>query len=147
MLEFNEFRNTNEYMIRKEPKKIYLFSNLLIIITICLIFIGTILKYNKYDTYLATILSDGNNNYLNIVMLESEVKKLKDCELIIEKQNYDFKIIEITKNEIDNNYNIVLDVKFNDEAIKENKYFVIKLKHKETTIFKEIVKRIREELN
>ena len=142
MLEFEEFRNTNEYMIRKEPKKIYLFSNLLIIIFICLIFIGTNLKYNKYDTYLATVV---NNDYLNIVMVESAVKNLKDCELIIEKQNYDFKIIEINKNEMDNNYNIIFDVNFNGE-LRKDKYLVVKMKHKKTTIFKEIAKRIREEL-
>lgn len=147
MLDFNEFRNTNEYMIRKEPRKIYLFSNLLIITTIFLIVIGIILKYNKYDAYLANIFKEKDNYYLNIVISESNLQELNQCELIIEENKYDFKIIEMTKNELDNNYNIVLDIGFADDKLKENKYFIIKLKHKETTIFKEIIKRIKEELN
>lgn len=144
MTELNNFKNKDIYILRSEPSKIYSFSMLLFFTTSLLIILGNFIHYSKYRHYIASIMIN-DDTYLQTVISKEYFDNLNSSELFIEDEKYKFELIKFEQVNYDNNYNVVLKV--NDIDLKNKKYVVFSLKQEKTTLFKEIHKRIKEELN
>lgn len=144
MMGLTEFKNKDIYLLRREPSKIYSFS-LIFLTTILLLFIlGNFIHYSKYEYYVANVMIE-DKTYLQTVISKEYFNNLETSELLIDNETYKFELIKFESVNYDNNYNIVLEVDNID--LQNKKYVVFSLKQEKTTLFKEIHKRIKEELN
>lgn len=144
MMELNKFKNKDIYILRSEPSKIYSFSLLIFFTTFLLIILGNFIHYSKYKHYVANVMID-EGTYLQTVISKEYFNTLEASELLIENKTYEFELIEFEPENYDNNYRIVLKV--DDIDLQNKKYVIFSLKQDKTTLFKEIHKRIKEELN
>lgn len=144
MMGLTKFKNKDIYLLRREPSKIYSFS-LIFLATILLLFIlGNFIHYSKYEYYVANVMIE-DKTYLQTVISKEYFNNLETSELLIDNETYKFELIKFESVNYDNNYNIVLEVDNID--LQNKKYVVFSLKQEKTTLFKEIHKRIKEELN
>lgn len=144
MMEIDKFKNKDIYILRSEPSKIYSFSLLLLITTSLLFILGIFVHYSKYNHYIANVMIN-EDIYLQTVISKDCFKNLETSKLLIENEVYDFELIGFEPENYDNNYKVVLKVY--DIDLRDRKYVVFSLKQEATTLFKEINKRIKEELN
>ena len=144
MMELNKFKNKDIYILRNEPSKIYSFSMLVFLTTSLLIILVNFIYYSKYQHYVANVMFD-NATYLQTVISKEYFDNLDSSELLIENETYKFELIKFESVNYDNNYNVVLKV--DDIDLKNKKFVIFSLKQEKTTLFKEIDKRIKEELN
>lgn len=144
MTEINELKKQDIYILRHEPSKMYSFSMLIIFTTSLLIILGNFMHYSKYKHYVANVL-DEDNIYLQTIISKEYFDNLDSSELLIENKTYKFELIKFEPVNYDNNYSIVLKVE--DIDLKNKKYVVFSLKQEKTTLFKEIYKRMKEELD
>ena len=86
-----------------------------------------------------------NATYFQTVISKEYFDNLDSSELLIENETYKFELIKFESVNYDNNYNVVLKV--DDIDLKNKKFVIFSLKQEKTTLFKEIDKRIKEELN
>lgn len=144
MMELNKFKNKDIYILRSEPSKIYSFSLLIFFTTSLLIILGNFIHYSKYEHYVANVVVN-EDVYLQTIISQEYFNTLETSELVIENETYKFELIEFEPENYDNNYRIVLKV--DDIDLQNKKYVIFSLKQDKTTLFKEINKRIKEELN
>lgn len=149
MREINKLENKEIYILRKEPTKIYSFSFIMLITLVLLSAIGILYNYSKYQNYVAIIVTKDGYTYLNTVVTEKDLEYFKTRSLIIDREKYEFEIIEVQQNNNDNNYNnynIILRVDDIEIDIEKEKYIIFSLKTLPTTVFKEIYKKLKEDL-
>ena len=130
MNNINIFENKEIIMLRRVPKKIISYKNILIISTILFLIIGHI-KYKKYITYYAKVVD--NNLILEDFMLPNF-----DNNLYFKDKKYKYEIVKVDNND---NY-FVIKTNIQKEFLVENNILVIRMVKEETTILKEIKKII-----
>lgn len=70
---------------------------------------------------------------------------LETSKLFIDKNSYDFNLVQFEQGN-DNNYTVTIQI--DELQIKENQeYVVIYLKEKDTTLFEELKKKLKEVFN
>ena len=146
MVEFKNLDTNPSSLIIKEPTRIYSFTTILLIFIIVFIILGSLFSYNKSTNYVATIINE-EELYFKVTISNADLKEIDKSTLIIENKKYNFHIINIEKNDYDNNYNILLSINLNINNLQDQKYIIFTLKKEKTTFFKEILKRIKEDLN
>lgn len=146
VVEFKNLDTNPSSLIIKEPTRIYSFTTILLIFIIVFIILGSLFSYNKSTNYVATIINE-EELYFKVTISNADLKEIDKSTLIIENKKYNFHIINIEKNDYDNNYNILLSINLNINNLQDQKYIIFTLKKEKTTFFKEILKRIKEDLN
>lgn len=145
MMDINKYNDKGVYILRREPFKIYSFSVIMIIMLILFIIIGFCYKYTKYKYYIASVVVNDGELYLYTTVTSEYFNKINKSKLTIDNEEYNFELIEFEQNFYDNNYNIVLKVY--DIDLQDKKYITFSLKQEETTLFKEIYKRVKEDFS
>ena len=131
-------------ILRHEPSKIYSFTVIITITLALVIIFGFCFKYTKYKHYIANVTFNDDGLYLYTTVTKEYFNKIEQNKLIIDNQEYAFELIEFEKNTYDNNYNIILKI-VSDEILQNKQYVIFSLKHENTTLFKEIRERIKED--
>lgn len=147
MSDINKIKDQSLFILRKEPSYIYSFTILMIIMLTIFILIGNFIHYSKTKTYLAKVITEEKVIYFETIISKNDLNKLNDDVLMINDQEYDFNIIDFTKNSYDNDYSIIFKIDDVPQNIKNESFITFNLKEKKTTLFKEIYKRIKEVLN
>lgn len=139
MNEIVEYRKNSINMIHLN--KIWLIA-IIFIVTI-LIVLSNIITYNVYYQNVGNIIE---NNKLSMLVLNEDLNKvLKNEKLIIEKENFAYKIDEIENSTLYDNVmykKITLDLNLNKKQNIINNVFDIKILLKKETIFKYIFRKI-----
>lgn len=134
-----------EFILRREPKKIYSINILLILTIIIFLIICYFVKYPKEKIYIASIILEKDYTYLSTNITKKSMENLENSKLLIDKNSYDFKLVQFEQGN-DNNY--IVTLKVDELQIKENQeYVVIHLKEKDTTLFEELKKKLKEVFN
>ena len=104
-------------------------------------------KYHIYDSYLGYIKKIDNSFYTIIYVPQNEINDLSESDLLVDKKEYSFKIINISEEyyTINNNlcYQVILDFNLSEKYLIENNIIEINFRKEKTTIFKEIKKGIK----
>lgn len=147
MSDINKIKNQSLFILRKEPSYIYSFTILMIIVLALFILIGNFVHYSKTKTYLAKVIYEDEVIYFQTIISQNDLNKFNDDILMINDQEYNFNIIDFTKNSYDNDYSIIFKIDDVPQNIQNESFIILNLKEKKTTLFKEIYKRIKEVLN
>ena len=76
---------------------------------------------------------------------KESMENLETSKLFIDKNSYDFNLVQFEQRN-DNNYTVTIQI--DELQIKENQeYVVIYLKEKDTTLFEELKKKLKEVFN
>lgn len=142
MMHINKYKDT--HILRHEPSKIYSFT-IIIAITLALIIIFCFcFKYTKYQYYIANVTVNDDGLYLYTSVTKEYFNRINQNKLIIDDREYTYELIEFEKNIYDNNYNVILKIG-SDENLQNKRYVMFSLKNENTTLFKEIKERIKED--
>ena len=83
--------------------------------------------------------------YLTTNITKESMENLETSKLFIDKNSYDFNLVQFEQRN-DNNYTVTIQI--DELQIKENQeYVVIYLKEKDTTLFEELKKKLKEVFN
>ena len=113
IIKMNELLDIEIVLNKNKYSKIYNIGTILILITLIFIYITSIYRYQTY----LIVKGKVTNNYLELLLDIEDIKYIStQNKLIIDNQNYDYKIISISDNlyidELYNNYKYVyLEVK------------------------------------
>lgn len=145
MSDINDIENV-EFILRKGPKKIYSINILLILTIIIFLIICYFVKYPKEKIYIASIITEKDYIYLRTNITKESMENLETSKLLIDKKSYDLNLVQFEQSNNDNNY--IVTLKVDRLQIKENQeYVVIYLKEKDTTLFEELKKKLKEVFN
>ena len=134
-----------EFILRREPKKIYSINILLILTIIIFLIICYFVKYPKEKIYIASVILEKDYIYLTTNITKESMENLETSKLFIDKNSYDFNLVQFEQRN-DNNYTVTIQI--DGLQIKENQeYVVIYLKEKDTTLFEELKKKLKEVFN
>lgn len=141
---FNNF----SYIINKKTSIAIIVWILFLIVGLTLfLLISFTYKYHIYDSYLGYIKKIDNSFYTIIYVPQNEISDLSESDLLVDKKEYSFKIINISEEyyTINNNlcYQVILDFNLSEKYLIENNIIEIYLKKEKTTIFNEIKKGIK----
>ena len=147
MYDIKQLEQQNKYIIRKEPKKIYVYSYVLIIFSLLFVLVSIFYKFNINKTFISNIIFDNKKYYIETNISKTQLENLEKTKLLIENKEYDYELVNINRNDYNNSYNIILSIDFDISKLKNKSYMIITFQTKNTTVFKELVKKIKEELN
>lgn len=147
MYDIKQLEQENKYIIRKEPKKIYVYSYVLIIFSLLFVLVSIFYKFNINKTFIANIIFDNKKYFIETNISKTQLENLEKSKLLIENREYDYELVNINRNDYNNSYNIILSIDLDISKLKNKSYMIITFQTKNTTVFKEIVKKIKEELN
>ena len=147
MYDIKQLEQQNKYIIRKEPKKIYVYSYVLIIFSLLFVLVSIFYKFNINKTFISNIIFDNKKYYIETNISKTQLENLEKSKLLIENREYDYELVNINRNDYNNSYNIILSIDFDISKLKNKSYMIITFQTKNTTVFKELVKKIKEELN
>ena len=147
MYDIKQLEQENKYIIRKEPKKIYVYSYVLIIFSLLFFLVSIFYKFNINKTFISNIIFDNKKYYIETNISKTQLENLEKTKLLIENREYDYELVNINRNDYNNSYNIILSIDFDISKLKNKSYMIITFQTKNTTVFKELVKKIKEELN
>ena len=147
MYDIKQLEQENKYIIRKEPKKIYVYSYVLIIFSLLFVLVSIFYKFNINKTFISNIIFDNKKYYIETNISKTQLENLEKTKLLIENREYDYELVNINRNDYNNSYNIILSIDFDISKLKNKSYMIITFQTKNTTVFKELVKKIKEELN
>lgn len=134
-----------EFILRREPKKIYSINILLILTIIIFLIICYFVKYPKEKIYITSVILEKDYIYLTTNITKESMENLETSKLFIDKNSYDFNLVQFEQGN-DNNYTVTIQI--DELQIKENQeYVVIYLKEKDTTLFEELKKKLKEVFN
>ena len=141
---FNNF----SYIINKKTSIAIIVWILFLIVGLTLfLLISFTYKYHIYDSYLGYIKKIDNSFYTIIYVPQNEISDLSESDLVVDKKEYSFKIINISEEyyTINNNlcYQVILDFNLSEKYLIENNIIEINFRKEKTTIFKEIKKGIK----
>lgn len=123
----------------------------MILIIFILIFLNVSInyKYKKYDKYLGYVKKIDDD--FSLVLYVKDVSDIYRHSLLVEEVKYDFSIYSISKEyyivDNQNYYEVVLDVKLDDELVIENNIIDVVFEKYTTTLYKEFKKGMIEWLN
>lgn len=141
---FNNF----SYIINKKTSIAIIVWILFLIVGLTLfLLISFTYKYYIYDSYLGYIKKIDNSFYTIIYVPQNEISDLSESDLLVDKKEYSFKIINISEEyyTINNNlcYQVILDFNLSEKYLIENNIIEINFRKEKTTIFNEIKKGIK----
>ena len=138
------FNKDYDFVIRKEPSKIFSYNLILILGIIGFLFISIFFKYSKCKNYISNVRRENDYYLFEIILSKRDFMNLKSKELIINNNIYSYDIYDFRSDLMNNNYNVFLSIKC-DEC-EFNEYEVVVLKSKKTTLMNEILSKIKEDL-
>ena len=138
------FNNFSYILNNKKSKIIIVWIIFLFIILILFLIIGFKYKYNKYDTYLGHVEKIDENYFVVLYVLKEKINSINSSRLLIDKEEYNFEIKQISNDYYNLNNNlylqIVLNLEMKEEWLIENNIINLVFENEATTIFEEIKK-------
>ena len=135
--------NNFPYLLNKKTCK----AIIIWLITLTIALISSIIiifnyKYNNYKKYFGYIKNIDNSLLLTFYVQEEEINNIKDYQLLIDNQPFDFKMLSINNYLNGNNllYEVVIETKLPDKYLIENNIIELVFKTKPTTLYAEIRK-------
>ena len=110
MSDINKIKDQSLFILRKEPSYIYSFTILMIIMLALFILIGNFVHYSKNKTYLAKVIYEDEVIHFQTIISKNDLNKHNDVILMIDNQEYNFNLIDFTKNSYDNDYSIIFKI-------------------------------------
>lgn len=138
MEDINAFEYSKLKIMNERPSKIVSWITILIILFVILLIISLLFKFNIYQNNIGYI----DNNYnLRIIINDSSFPISKKYKLYIDNKRYKYKIIKIEKK--DRYYELLIKCKLNKELLISNNIITVRFKKGETTLMKELIKKIK----
>ena len=137
MYDIKQLEQQNKYIIRKEPKKIYVYSYVLIIFSLLFVLVSIFYKFNINKTFISNIIFDNKKYYIETNISKTQLENLEKTKLLIENREYDYELVNINRNDYNNSYNIILSIDFDISKLKNKSYMIITFQTKNTTYKKE----------
>lgn len=147
MYNIKQLEKESEFIIRKEPVKIFVFCHLLGLFIMIFALIGYFYKFNISKIFIARIIYENEKYYFETDISKSQLENLENSKLLIENKEYAYELVDLSVNDYNNSYNIFLSIDIDMSKLKNKNYAIINLQTEKTTLFKEILKKIKEELN
>lgn len=138
------FNNFSYILNNKKSKIITIWIIFLFLILISFLIIAFKYQYNKYDTYIGYIKKIDEEFCVVLYVSKDKVSSINNSKLLVEKQEYSFKIKSISEEYYNLNndlyYQIILNFDLKEEWLIENNIINIIFESESTTIFNEIKK-------
>lgn len=137
MIDINDYKIIYNTKIKKNTKMWFL---ILIFIIIGILLINNSFKYKRYYSN----ISEYKDGYLNIYVLIDDLDKItKNKEIIIDNDEFAYKINEISKENIYSNNNYYKEIKLSiDKKINENESVKIKIVIEQSSLLEYIFKTV-----
>ncbi len=130
------------------PRKITSWGSLLIITFISIILFGTYYKYHKYLKYTGNVVKDNEKYLIKIVVEEDEILNIKKGILILNNKELEHEIFYIKpvyylEDQNQKYYEVFVKCNLEKAYQYENLPITVKFKLPETTLMKEVLKKLR----
>ncbi len=137
--------NNFSYIINKKSSpSIILWIILLVISFITFIIISLKYEYYLYQSYFGYVKKIDNSFYTIIYVEKDNVNELSKSNLLIDNEEYSFKVVSISEEYFAVNnklcYQVILDFDLKEEYKIENNIIDIVLKNSKTTIYQQLRK-------
>lgn len=130
------YNNSAIMLNKKTPKKITSWITILIILTFIFI-IFSFIPFNIYKPLIGYVDITNNSSYLVLNVDDSDFPMNKNNELYIKNKKYDYKIVEISED------NIILDINLENKLKIQNNILTVNFLKERTTIFKIIKNKMK----
>lgn len=124
---------------KKMPKSIISWITILFFLLILLVIIF-IVPFNIYKNYIGYVEVDNIDTYLVLETQESDFPINKNNKLYIKRDNYDYEIVSIKKD------NIILKVDLKEEIKIEDNIVLVNILKDRTTVFEILKNKIKKGL-
>ena len=146
----NLFENSSIIYMRKQQNKIVSYMIILLIGSILFLLIATRYKYTKYNIYYGKVVNIEDNNYIYMTVDSDFIDEKNRNYLEINDKEYKCHLRSVSDNYYVYNSTKYWEVTFNcdlPEEININDNLIeIKMSSNKTTLFKEIIKKIKKGL-
>ena len=135
--------NYEDLVLKKDPKYIYIWLSLIVLLLISLIIIGCFYKYNNFYEINGLVIKEGSDNYVQILLANDKLDIIKNDNLVLNKEviNFDYKISSYFYSDSGTAYR---EIKlFFDNNLENGEVINISFKSPQTTLIKEIKAKIK----
>lgn len=143
MEDINVFNYSKLKLMNEKPSKIVSWLTILAIIFILFTIFSIFLKINLYSQHLGYIEINDNYN-LKIIIEDKDFPVRNNYKLYIDNKNYDYKIININKQV--GYYELLVNCNIDENLLINNNLVTIKFQRGQTTIIKELIKKLKKGL-
>ena len=143
MEDINVFNYSKLKLMNEKPSKIVSWLTILAIIFILFTIFSIFLKINLYSQHLGYIEINDNYN-LKIIIEDKDFPVKNNYKLYIDNKNYDYKIININKQV--GYYELLVNCNIDENLLINNNLVTIKFQRGQTTIIKELIKKLKKGL-
>lgn len=141
MENINVFNYSKLKLMNEKPSKIISWITILSIIIVLFIIFSVFFKYHLYSSHVGYI----DNNYNLIIIVNNNSFPIKkNYKLYIDNKKYKYKIKNINKQK--GYYEILIECKLDDDLLIKNNIITITLKKEQTTLMKELIKKLKKGL-
>ena len=143
--------NNMNLIVSNKNLKVPMYIKITFIILIIFFICSLIFRIEKFDIYEAQVIRLEDEYYVQVYVPMDKTNFLDNTRVIIDKKEYDYKIINIDKNYIDydnNKYMIInLFIDLDEKYLINNNYLILKQKNKNKKLFELLVERIKKGMN
>lgn len=144
------FYNSSLILERKRPLYILSYLTIIIFVILLALLISIFYKYNPYKKYLGRVIITESDFYIKMQVEENEIPLLNN-NFIINNENYSYKITGISDiayigDNLKKYYEVTIESNIDDNLIIQNNIININLKLPKTTLFKELIKKVKKGL-
>lgn len=143
MENINVFVYSKLKLINDRPTKVVSWITILIITFILFLIISIFLKFHIFSRHIGYI--ELNNNYnLKIIVDDKSFPIKSNYKLYIDNKKYEYKILSVEKQI--GYYEILVSCNLDDDLLINNNIVTITFQKEETTLIKEIIKKLKKGL-
>lgn len=138
----------NKILIQNKSPKVIIWFIFMSLFSCVIILLISLYKYPKYDTYQGFVNKEGENFVIETFIQIDSVNLHNIKNFIYKNRNIDIDKVEYSHDTIESDDIEYLQVKFyTSHTFLENSYIQFKVFKEDTTLLKELIFRIRKDLN
>lgn len=148
--EMDSFDNfyMNKILIENKTQKVIVWFIFTLLFSSLLLLLASLYKYPKYDTYQGFVNKEGENFVVETFIQNSSINIHNIDKIIYKNKNINIDLVEYSDETVYEDDIEYLQVKFHtSHSFMENSYIQFKVFKEETTLLKELIFRIRKDLN
>ncbi len=140
MENISAFEYSKLKLMNEEPSKVISWITILLILLCLFILFSIFFKYNLYEQYPGII--ELNDHYNVKLYVDKKIFPLKkNYKMYLDDKKIKYSVYKI--NDTGTYYELFLDCQLDDNLLINNNLVTIKIKKRQTTLLKEIIRKIR----